>query len=327
LTLEPIPDESLTGYIFRLASYRRLTSARALAAECGFDRFTDQPQLAWLEALAQTSGVEVHKLAAISMGPFDYQYSWWRGQRFRRRLLNRRSVADRRLCPQCMSELEYHRAVWNLKYIAACPIHRCLLIDMCAVCDAPLRWQGRSLSRCPCDADLRKVTSPLVSDIDAETTGAVYGLLGDPHFQAAADRMRAMPPFQGLLGSDIAEFLFRLGVERLGGGRKAFATENLGELAWEAHVALRLGLEAVVDWPVAFMREIDAMRDRRGGNANLTLLRCVGNIEYWLSHLQKGSRGLAIAAAVAEYRRQDAARRGLPVQPDRHIGIKPESGS
>ena len=128
-----------------------------------------------------------------------------------------------------------------------------------------------------------------------------------------------MPPFQGLLGSDIAEFLFRLGVERLGGGRKAFATENVGELAWEAHVALRLGLEAVADWPVTFMREIDAMRDRRGGNANLTLLRCVGNIEYWLSHLQKGSRGLAIEVAVEEYRRQDALRRTVRSGSDSHL--------
>lgn len=55
-----------------------------------------------------------------------------------------------------------------------------------------------------------------------------------------------MPPFQDVMGSDIADFLFRLGLERL-------------------------GLEAVEDWPNGFHREIDNMRERWGGDARMSL--------------------------------------------------------
>lgn len=317
LTLTPIPDESLTGFIFRLANHRRLPSARALAAACGFDRFTDQPEREWIEALAETASVDVQTLAEISKGPPDSRYGWWRGQRFSRGLLDRRGAAARRMCPRCVADTEYHRAIWDIKYIAVCPIHRSLLLDECPGCGDPLGWRGRSLVLCRCGMDLRACDSPRVADREAEVTGAVFGLLGDPDFQSEAAQVQAMPPFQDLLGSDITEFLFRLGLERLGRHRKkAFSTDHLGELAWEAHVALRLGLEAVATaWPESFLQEIDAMRDRWGGNTRITLFRCVGAIEFWLSHLQEGSHGTAIAASLIAYRRRDALRRGLPEPP------------
>jgi hypothetical protein len=116
-----------------------------------------------------------------------------------------------------------------------------------------------------------------------------------------------------MVGSDIADFIFRLGLERLGRGHKAFSTEHLGELAWEAHVALRLGLEAVQDWPGGLEREIDNMRERWGGSSMKSLFRCAGAIEFWLGRLQEGSDGTAIKAAMADYRVLDAERRGRPL--------------
>jgi hypothetical protein len=204
--------------------------------------------------LAETSAMSVDALVAVSKGPEDTRYGWWRGQRFSQSVLERWGQAARRLCPECLTASAHHRLIWGIKYIAVCPIQQ--------------------------------------------------------RFQAEADRVQAMPPFQDLVGSDIPDFLFRLGLERLGRRRKAFSTEHTGELAWEAHVALRLGLEAVEDWPEGFHREIDNMRERWGGDARMSLFRCVGAVEFWVDRLQEGSQGAAITAAVADYRTRDAARRG-----------------
>jgi hypothetical protein len=67
----------------------------------------------------------------------------------------------------------------------------------------------------------------------------------------------------------------------------------LAKRVLQAHVALRLGLEAAADWPGGFMQEIDAMRDRCSGRGKQTLQRCVGTIEFWSSRLQECSGGTA----------------------------------
>ena len=61
------------------------------------------------------------------------------------------------------------------------------------------------------------------------------------------------------------------------------------------------------------MRELDAMRERWGGNSARSLYLCVGAVEVWASNLQDGSDGSVIEAAAAEYRALDARRRGLPL--------------
>ncbi len=280
---------------------------------CGFNHYTNQPRPEWLAALAETASIDIDALAAITRGQPDSQYGWWRGQRFSQNVLDRRGTADRRICPACLIQSAHHRQIWDIKYIAVCPIHRCLLIDECAKCGRPLQWHGREIVRCRCKLDLRSLHSPEVAAPEAEVTAAVYGLLGERSFKPQADLMRAMPPFRNLAGSDIADFLFRLGLERLGRRKKVFSTENVGEFAWEAHIALRLGLEAVQDWPDGLEREIDNMRERWGGDGAKSLFRCAGAIEFWLSRLQPGSCGTAIKAAIIDYRAQDAKRKGRDV--------------
>ena len=312
LTLVPNPDESLIGYVFRLASYRRLSSVRFLAVECGFKEPSNQPRPEWLAALAAFAAVDASSLVAISYGPPDRRHAVFRGQRVGQSVLERRGSAHRRLCPHCLDESPHHRAIWDLRYVAACPVHGCLLADECWSCGGALFWRGRDLTRCHCAAraDLRKSVAPHVAPRDLEATAAVHGLLGDARFAAEADRVRAMAPFHGLMGADIAEFLFRIGLERMGRRRKVFSSEDPGDLAWEAHVALRFGLETVSDWPGGFHRALDEMRER-WPRAGRSLSTCAGAVEFWLAGLQEGSAAPEIAAAVADYRALDAVRRGM----------------
>jgi hypothetical protein len=79
LTLVPISDESLIGYVFRLGEHRYLPSARMLAASCGFEYFTNQPRPEWLASLSDSASMNAGKLAKISFGPPDRRFGDFRG--------------------------------------------------------------------------------------------------------------------------------------------------------------------------------------------------------------------------------------------------------
>ncbi len=311
LTLEPIPDESLISYVFRLARYRHLSSAYAQWSDCGLQDFTNQPSLDGLDALAASASVDADRLKAISHGPPDRVGAVVLGRRVRQSVVENRGKAHRRICPACLSESAYHRAMWDLRYVAVCPVHRCVLVDTCPACGKPLKWVGVDLARCRCGRrlDLGGVEPEPVAPRDTEPTAAVFGLFGDVRFQGEAAAVRDILPLSDVRGEEVAEFLFRLGLERMGRVKKVFSSEDLGELAWQAHVVLRRGLEALEPWPDGFYRTLDDMRGRWGTNPAMSLRICTAGVERWLESQPDGD-GKHIREAVENYRARHAPRRG-----------------
>lgn len=246
LGVTPYPDESLVGFMFRLARRRRLTSARALMSACGIVNLTNQPSTQQLRALAAITDVDVRQLEAITYGPPNPAVGLFRGIPMPSNMFDCRGTPQRRVCPDCLREAAYHRAVWDLTFISVCPVHRKILVDTCRSCGRPLGWAGADLTRCGY-ADSGDLTAALADDVseeDVRATKAVHGLLRDERFAADADRVRALPPFQDLGDNHIVEFLYRLGLEMVGARPKIFSTEQPGELAWSAHLALNHGLNA-----------------------------------------------------------------------------------
>lgn len=130
---------------------------------------------------------------------------------------------------------------------------------------------------------------------------AVAGLLGDEKYGEEAAQVRALPPHLDLDDGEIIDFLYRVGIERVGGGgrTKVFSVEDLGKLAWSAHELFSMGLSACEDWPTAFYEVLDAIASRisRSGPRRVVVMAVVR----WLDGLQDG-HGAAIRAAVAAYR-------------------------
>ncbi len=309
LTLDPHPEENLVSYIFRLANHRRLGSARMLLFACKFDTFTNQPRPEWMAGLAKTACIDEKDLWAISYGQPDRKWATFRGQPVSQSVIERRGAAERRICPTCIGEIPVHRAIWDLRYVAICPVHRVVLMDACLACGKPIRWLGGDLTRCVC-AGKPEFSSFVAEDAapeDIGATAAVYGLMGDPRFQAEADQVRALTPFRDLAGANIAEFLYRLGLERMGRLNKYFSSENPGELVWEAHVAMRRGLKAVTPWPSAFHRVIDKMRLRSDVLPGKSMRMAAGAVERWQAGLPEG-QGTEILRVVQEYRVVDRER-------------------
>lgn len=304
LGIKPLPDESLIGFIFRLAARRRMSSAWRLASSCGFERFTNQPKPEWLRSLAAVAQLEPASLEAISFGPPDDRRGTFRDVVLPSNVFDGIGGVRRRVCPRCLSESAHHRTFWHLSFVAACPVHCLELVDHCRSCGGWLNWLGRDLARCGrrgCYGDLTQMSANPVPDQDVRGTRTVYGLLGDERFGAEAEHVRSLVPLSGLRDGDVVEFLYRLGLEALGGRSKVFSLEQPGELAYQAHRALTLGLTAAERWPEGFYEILDSMRRRSASTTSAGLRRYVGPVERWLEQLPEHG-GETLREAVRAYR-------------------------
>ena len=58
------------------------------------------------------------------------------------------------ICPECVHELGFAPAWWDLKYAIACPKHRVMFVSACPRCAKPLSHTRRGLLTCACGASL-----------------------------------------------------------------------------------------------------------------------------------------------------------------------------
>ena len=126
-------------------------------------------------------------------------------------------------------------------------------------------------------------------------------------FAPDAAYAKSLAPFQDLEPGSIVEFLFRAGLELVAGRRKVFSSEQPGELAWEAHVALNRGLEVAEGWPGAFLELLELLRVRSGKPLAISLLRSAGAVDRWLATLPDGS-GSEIIRTVTDFRTEALGR-------------------
>ncbi len=68
-----------------------------------------------------------------------------------------------KICPCCLAEKSYCRKIWNLIPLTVCPIHHCLLVDVCPQCDRPIRWDRNSVNECKyCKLDWCDIRSKIL---------------------------------------------------------------------------------------------------------------------------------------------------------------------
>lgn len=74
---------------------------------------------------------------------------WFMGHQLTRTYLIRHTRPQ--LCPLCITETGYAKAVWDLSLTTACPTHKIRLIDRCPACDRRLAWRRPGLNVCWCN--------------------------------------------------------------------------------------------------------------------------------------------------------------------------------
>lgn len=157
LRLVPHDGESLHGFIARSSERMGWHSTSEFTKQVGFDMLTRSPSPEVVSAISELTGhpVEVIQRLAYVPQPSKLICSFVGHQIDSRMLCH----APRKVCPKCIKEYGYHRAVWDLISYLACPRHGCALIKKCPDCGAGLGWTHPDLSRCKCG--FRLANAPL----------------------------------------------------------------------------------------------------------------------------------------------------------------------
>src|SRR6185369_3103355 len=79
-----------------------------------------------------------------------------------------------KVCPNCLQDSAYVRKIWDLAIITVCPVHRCLLLDVCPNCEKSIPWVRARISCCRCDFDLRKCKTASVAEEDLAVARQIY---------------------------------------------------------------------------------------------------------------------------------------------------------
>lgn len=169
-SLDPLPMESLPGYLLRLAHRLGLSPARigtltGLSARSAFDSLPGSHMFALDEtttsAFAHATRLSGREIAALTLARFAARYPFLdlafcgRDRTIRGMLVKENWVFFRasRYCPDCLAGdgstiQRRHGGAWNLLWrlpiIFACPTHERLLRHTCPSCAQPVHARSRS---------------------------------------------------------------------------------------------------------------------------------------------------------------------------------------
>ena len=179
----PEPDESVRGYMHRLALAYGLSSVRVIMAEVSVGG--PRPfSVACARRLAQLGGVDVESVAELS--GFDATYlagvSRWK---FGSEHVSHFPAVNCRLlplCVPCLHERSITPGFVHLAPMTACPVHACKLVAACPNCQSPLRVDRARLDRCHCRVNFHEVTPQEASTNEVLVVAAVFSRMsGEGH--------------------------------------------------------------------------------------------------------------------------------------------------
>jgi hypothetical protein len=99
------------------------------------------------------------RITERAWGSLAYEYESWGNECLflKQKLgLEQMCIQTPRVCSACLRSRSIWWAVWDLRFVVACPLHRCILLDKCPNCRGPLRLnRRRTVCLCKCGYDLR----------------------------------------------------------------------------------------------------------------------------------------------------------------------------
>lgn len=257
LRTAPFPEESLVGYMIRLAERNGVDKPQLLARSIG-SPFTTPQAMAFgpfdLEPMSEAIGIEAKALLHMAYWPID------RGRKVR--FLGTSvepwmvSLKRRKVCPECLADERFHRAVWDLRLVSACPRHEVCLIDCCQECGRYFGWLNPNIVQCSCGADIRRIRVERVPTAELSGISFVHGKLHLDGFPVPRTW-----PLSKLSFSDALSLLLHLGWFG-SGARQRFAPVLLSRRGIAPHRYMQIGIEACTDWPVSFHRYLEGLCER-----------------------------------------------------------------
>lgn len=163
------PDETLTGYLLRLAEDNGYAGNKQICAALGLPIEsldgcgpTLGPSEVDLSSVAQATGLQENKLqqscfhrspcqqcATFAGISYPIQYIKFKYPKF---------------CAACLAESPYHRWYWDLAHMTVCIKHKLKLIDKCPSCKKRISWDRHSLTSCACGCSWTEVEEQTITD-------------------------------------------------------------------------------------------------------------------------------------------------------------------
>jgi TniQ len=254
LRVRTIVGEPAHGLLLRLATRHQEADTSAFARELGLKI---QRVLAGHDAelLGSLAGVDEYLLSHWTPRIATRSRSvWLAGQEL---LLNDWSIRRRRWCPHCfVADREaakglglpvryaaWHRAIWDVQSMSACPVHSVVLRGVCPRCTAAQDWRGPALDRCSCSSDLALGEGSRADSRASAYIGGRLGLTGAP-----------VPLLDALSLRESIWTIEALGRAAVWGYQPA--RQRLE--AVETSAARNVGVDIALGWPETAIRLLDA---------------------------------------------------------------------
>src|ERR1044072_1004745 len=149
--------ESLLGYILRLSDLNYYDTPARITSLAGLPRLSaaahfissNKVDLTTLASLSDTSVEELHRRVYY---PAKHSSTGCRTVFFFDHQVHHDAIRSQhaKVCPMCLTEFGFCRAVWDLLTVTCCPIHACLLLRNCPQCDTRISWNRKHLCVCVC---------------------------------------------------------------------------------------------------------------------------------------------------------------------------------
>lgn len=147
------------------------------------------------------------------------------------------------VCPECVEELGYIDAFWDLRYAVACPHHRHVPLKQCPSCGKRLTWSRPDMLQCRCGHDLNQQTDGCLAD---DTVIALLEVLWRKlhHKPLTSDRIITVGfPLKEFESMTLQTFLGV--IERFGRvAQKNNPSMNINEM-----ITMVIAANALADWP------------------------------------------------------------------------------
>lgn len=183
----PFPDESLLGYVIRLTECNGYETANDLISLlpnlANYFSYRKNLRISNLHGASSSLFYNLAKL--IQKDPqtiFNLIKLPFEEEKIKpSSVLQNHNAAfpyTYKFCALCLKEKPYHRKIWDLMIITACPIHKCLLSYSCPQCKKPLRKSQKSICKCRCEFDFRKIKPTFIPDDEAKLVEYIHFLAG-----------------------------------------------------------------------------------------------------------------------------------------------------
>lgn len=284
--MEPKPDESLRGFLVRVAERNHLNSMAPLVrfVKNREDWLFDDMNLLQLAELARC---DVADLAAINLYAYRDHNGYEGYKRGSHRISKGYFVVHRypRVCPICLRESEYLRAIWDITFVVACPQHGSLLIDICPHCKKFISWERPGVFKCKCGFDLRRSQTDVADDDELTWSWMIAAAFGEPLNQKLSSRLPILliRRLLNLSPDAILKTIWYFGnyVAAEGNVRAGHARHHPNTIL--ASKILRDATNSLLDWPKQYVHLLEHLGSSPIRQFNMSKLeRMFGSVHRYL---------------------------------------------